>query len=619
MKLLSLRQLRENAFETWNRFPFAILSAAIGTVAAVIILQRDLHILFGDHRLENLSAVAFLGISVFTSVQLLAETKRWSFYLSLGVKLGAACLLIVYYALLPRDIFESATVHLIRFFLFAIATHLFVAIAFFTERGHIDAFWEFNKSLFLRFVTAGLYSSVLYIGLAIALLAIDQLFTVKILPERYGQLWLCITGIFNTWFFLSGIPHRTELSDEQIRYPRGLKVFTQYVMIPLVAVYLCILYAYLGKIIFEWDWPKGWVGNLVLGFSTTGIFSLLLIHPIKDRTENSWMAVIWRWFYVVILPLVVLLLLAVWRRTTEYGITEKRYFVIVLGFWLAAIAIYFLLSKTKSIKLIPISLCAIAVLVSFGPWGAFSVSERNQVHRLEQILTNNKLLVNGKAQKGTFEISFTDAKHISGIVRYLAETHSVDVLQPWFAEPLDSLVPADQNQSRWYRRQADAKRIVRLFGVRYVDEWEQSEGESRIRRYRFRSDTLKVFPLKEYRYLIRNMIFNEREKAATIHLDHERWDILLNADSARIEFVPSADAAASFSLDLRERLAVLRSRYGIIEYSDNQVPQDMMTFSVERSTVRMQIFLESITVDATMKHIIPATVTMDILMDTGVQ
>jgi hypothetical protein len=187
---------------------------------------------------------------------------------------------------------------------------------------------------------------VLFTGLAIALSAIDHLFMVDIKTERYMQLWWFLSGVFNTWFFLSGVPRSIDLYDTDIRYPKGLKVFTQYVLISLIVVYVCILYAYMGKIVLEWDWPKGWVGYLVLGFSTTGIFSLLLIHPIKDRVENLWMAVVWRWFYVVLLPLTVLLLLAILRRTSEYGITERRYFVIVLGFWLAAIALYFLISNS---------------------------------------------------------------------------------------------------------------------------------------------------------------------------------------------------------------------------------------------------------------------------------
>jgi hypothetical protein len=614
MKLPSLRQLWKKAIDTYERFPFTILSAAAGTASAVIIVQNEMHVAFDIRWLHNAAAFAFLGISVFIALQLIAENKKWSFYRTLIGKLSALCLLIVYELLLPEDIFTSASVHVIRFCLFVIAAHMFVAFAAFTERGRIAAFWEFNKTLFLCCAVAALYTSVLYAGLTVALIAVSQLFTIEIRGERYFQLWWLLVGIFNTWFFLSGVPRGGNAGETEINYPKGLKVFAQYIMIPLVAVYLCILYAYMGKIMFQWDWPKGWVGYLVLGFSTTGILSLLLIHPIKDRRENAWMSAAWRWFYVFVLPLTALLLLAVWRRISEYGITELRYFIIVLGLWLAAISLYFLLSKTKSIKLIPISLCAIALLVSFGPWGAFSISQKNQLHRLEQILTKYNLLVNGKAQKTKTEIPFADARRISSLIRYLTETHGVDVLQPWFAERIDT-GSAHRYQNNWFSREEYPRQIAQLLGVHYVELWEGSGNDERTRTYTFRSDSLTVVPLEGYRYLVRNITIVRKGKKIPIVLGSERWDVSL--DSAKILFVPASGAGSSFSVDLKDRLSLLCSQPDLREYVNNVAPQNLMYIFVTHGNMHMQIFMSLITIDVKAAYNSPAALTMDIVISSG--
>ncbi|MFZ1977011.1 MAG: DUF4153 domain-containing protein [Bacteroidota bacterium] len=616
MKLPSLRQLWKEAFDTYKRFPFTILSAAAGTASAIIIVQNEMHASYGIRWLYNAAAIAFLGISFFIALQLIAENKKWSFSRALIVKLCALFLLIVYYLLLPRDIFESASIHVIRYFLFIIAAHMFVAFAAFMERGRIAAFWEFNKTLFLRFVTAALYTTVLYTGMAVALLAVNQLFAVEIRGERYFQLWWLLAGLFNTWFFLSGIPRGANASDTDVNYPKGLKVFTQYVMIPLVAVYLCILYAYMGKIIIQWDWPKGWVGYLVLGFSTTGIFSLLLIHPIKDRRENAWMSAAWRWFYVFVLPLTALLLLAVWRRISDYGITELRYFIIVLGLWLAAISLYFLLSKTKSIKLIPLSLCAIALLVSFGPWGAFSISKNNQMQRLEQILTKNNLLMNGKAHKAKNEIPFADVKRISALTRYLTKTHGVEVLQPWFAERIDT-VCANHSRNGWYNRNDNPRRIAQLLGVPYVDVWEGSDSNERTRTYTFRSDSMVVVPLEGYRYLAKNITVNRAKKKFKIDFGNDRWNISL--DTAKILFMPVSGAGSSFSVDLKDRISLLCSLPDLREYVNILPPEDSMQLSVEHGNLRMQIFITAITIDVRMKSKVPSALTMDIVLGPGIK
>ena len=42
-------------------------------------------------------------------------------------------------------------------FLMSLALHLLVAFAAFTGKGQIQGFWQFNKTLFLRFLTSVLY------------------------------------------------------------------------------------------------------------------------------------------------------------------------------------------------------------------------------------------------------------------------------------------------------------------------------------------------------------------------------------------------------------------------------------------------------------------------------
>ena len=238
-----------------------------------------------------------------------------------------------------------------------------MAIAPFLGAGEINGFWHYNKTLLLRLLTALVYSIVLNSGLSLALAALDHLFGINVPGKRYGELVILIIGLFNTWFFLTGVPEHLDSLDTLTDYPKGLKVFAQYILFPLVAVYLIILYAYLVKILIVWDWPQGWVSKLILGFSTSGILSLLLLYPIRDRVENVWIKTASRWFYVVMIPIVIMLFPALWRRISEYGFTEVRYIGVALGVWLAAIVVYFIFSRLKSIKVIPGSLCAVSLFM----------------------------------------------------------------------------------------------------------------------------------------------------------------------------------------------------------------------------------------------------------------
>ena len=51
------------------------------------------------------------------------------------------------------------------------------------------------------------------------------------------------------------------------------------VVLTMPAFLILILIAYEIKIIIEWQWPTGWVSELILWYSVVGILSLLLLHP----------------------------------------------------------------------------------------------------------------------------------------------------------------------------------------------------------------------------------------------------------------------------------------------------------------------------------------------------
>src|SRR6185437_825577 len=162
-------------------------------------------------------------------------------------------------------------------------------------------------------------------------------------------------------------------------------VFTQYVLIPLASVYVVILLAYEVKILIQWSLPKGLVSNLILRYAVFGILSILLIYPLRNQEENKWIKTYARSFYFLLIPLLALLFLAVFTRILPYGITAPRYFLIVLAGWLLFITFYFLLSQKQNIKVIPVSLCILALLSVYGPQSAFSVSRYSQMHLLTNI------------------------------------------------------------------------------------------------------------------------------------------------------------------------------------------------------------------------------------------
>ncbi len=474
MRLPSISTLVSGAGAALRRFPFAIASGMAAAVGAVWLIEwtelkrQELTIP------SNLLLVGMLGISLFIGIEVFAEHRGWPARRRVLLAVAGIVALGAYFFLLPANVMQAADHYLVTYALLMVAAHFGVAVASFDGAASLQRFWDFNKSLFLRFLAAGLYSGVLYAGLSIALLSLDKLLGVTIEERMYAQLFAALGFVFNTWFFVSTIPPIPSPEDQP--YPKALKTFSQYILIPLVAVYVLILYAYTLKIIAAWEWPEGWVGNLVLGFSVAGILALLFVYPIRDKEENRWIRTIWRWYFPALFPLTILLLLAIWRRVTEYGITPNRYFVALMGLWLTGLVVYFTLKRSHNIALIPLTFLVLTLAASVGPWGALAVSERSQRGRLEEMLIRHNILQNGSIVRTGSRVSSDEAAEISSVVQYLCTMHGPGVLRPWFGDRLDSLVADSSGDLQRARGTTAASKIVAAMGVPFSTHWGKKSG-----------------------------------------------------------------------------------------------------------------------------------------------
>lgn len=413
MKFPSLQQLWYSFKTVCLRFPLPIIFALLGTLSALILTYN-----VEDRSIEQIFIkiiyLSNFGLTLSFAVSLYAETKLRNKQQFILLNALVFIVLLLIYCFLDPVVYHADVLLLI---VLGFAFHLLVAIAAFTSKEENNGFWQINKTFFLRFAISVLYSVVLFAGLSIALLSIQTLFDIKWDEKIYFRLWIIIAGLFNTVFFLSDIKKPLQALNNDDSYPKGLKVFTQYVLIPLATIYLTILLAYEVKIILQWTLPTSSVAILILGYAVFGILSLLLVHPIRNSEGNKWIHIYSKSFYLLMLPLLALLAVAIIKRVSDYGVTESRYLLIVLGIWLTFITTYFLLKGRDQIRIIPISLFIIAVLIVFDPWGIKSVSKHSQAKRLANYIKQKP----GKDRNN----------EVHNLVRYLNENYGGQALQPF--------------------------------------------------------------------------------------------------------------------------------------------------------------------------------------------
>lgn len=374
-------------------YPLVLLMSLATAIVIITGIELDRKYDF-DFVLLKLGFTFALGISSQFALKMLSQRIKNGF----AWQIIGLLFLVIFYFIFPED--EKDFNELYAFILIPtfILSHLLVAFIAFTKKENTENnFWQYNKNLFVNIFMTAIFTGVLVGGVELAILAIENLFNLKFDYKIYGETFFGLAVFGSTIIFLLFNETGLNTLEKEGNYPVVLKFFTQYILIPLLIIYVIILYFYALKIVIHWELPRGWVSYLVLAYSIVGILALLLVHPLKQLKVKSWIIIFNKIFYYTLIPLIVLLFTAIFTRVLEYGYTEPRYFVLLISLWLTSVVVYFVFFKKTSIKFIPISLFLFGLFALLFPYfNAFSVSKRSQQNELTQVLTQSKLLVNGK-------------------------------------------------------------------------------------------------------------------------------------------------------------------------------------------------------------------------------
>ncbi len=431
-RLPSIQILRESFQATLRRVPFALLTALLKTVLLVGIMEAFRFTEDQSSIIMKLSLAGTILMPLMIAWHLISERRQISrTVFAAGIAAAVVLVSLFYCSFSPTP---SETDYY-RFAIYFIAVHLVVSFAPFAGYSEPNGFWQFNKYLFLQALLATIYAVTLFLGLLIAVSTVRFLFKIEYGFQIEADLAAVIFGFFHTVFFLNGLPKNLASLENERNIPKELKIFTQYVLLPLEVVYLAILYAYLVRILLRWELPEGGVAYLVLAFSVAGILALLLIYPLRNDTAEKWVRIFSRRFYVALFPLIGLLFTGITRRISDYGFTENRYLVLVLAIWLSGISLYYLFSRRKDIRWIPVTLTITCLVISGGPWGVFAVARQSQLDRFEALLTSYKMLDSRRVISGAADVSAEDYGELLSIMRYFNQKSDLKALYPFFGEP----------------------------------------------------------------------------------------------------------------------------------------------------------------------------------------
>ena len=202
---------------------------------------------------------------------------------------------------------------------------------------------------------------------------------------------------------------------ESYDFPYILKMLVKFVIVPLITIYTGILYIYFINVIISMKLPKGLISHLVLWYTAFSLFIIILITPLIK--SDKFLGNFKKYFPYFSIPLIFASLLAIFQRIYQYGITENRYYVLLLIFWLFFCMISFI--RNSKVAKILISLILCLVIAVYTPFNAERVSVYSQSQRLKRMLVKYGALKNGKISKITQNLTNRQGNQIYTVIDYI--------------------------------------------------------------------------------------------------------------------------------------------------------------------------------------------------------
>lgn len=297
-------------------------------------------------------------------------------------------------------------------------------------------------------------------------------------------------------------------------------ILIDYVLSPALVLYTLILYGYIIRILVNWQLPEGGVAYMILAYLGTGLLCYLLRLQVRKRHFD--------WYYqafpyLAIAPLV-LLWVGSFRRIGDYGLTEPRFYLLVLCALSTLFVLMLLWQRTRSFRWMILLFGAAAVLFTYIPGiRAHDFGIRGQQKRFEALLP--QLLEEGR----------------------FPEKYDYEALKD---EPEQMQALTDASESWLYLQQemgypALKERYAAYGGQFLFNQWEAAQKTLRTEPLRIWEQTTPVplgvytewLPAASYHY------YEDREKAI-FYKDDSRKEILLECPVRQRLDAATEDAAS---------------------------------------------------------------------------
>ncbi len=272
-----------------------------------------------------------------------------------------------------------------------------------------------NRDLaFPKLVTSliftGAICGVLSAGLSTCIAAVQFLiFDWDNFYKVYAIVNLFVWVVCFVNIFLSAIPKK----DVAIPQSKIFRAFVLFAGLPLYILLIAILLVYLAKIVITWNMPVGEINWFASFASLFFIFFLLSVMQYKEKIAKLFA----KFGGYCLLPVLIMQAIAVFERINAYGLTTPRTVSLVL----ILISVLFILGSIiipKHLNKVALLSGIIVLIVTITPFNVIDMPVKSQTKILENTLTANNMLKDGKVIPNE-NVSDEDIERILSSYEYL--------------------------------------------------------------------------------------------------------------------------------------------------------------------------------------------------------
>ena len=388
MDLTTIKKYPSQISTAFKRFPLAVAFAIFTTIAFIYVFES-----YDSINYSKLTYWLFIYPITATMIALtisLVQESRKKFSIIPHIVAGAVWLAIsialAFYFVSTNNYTERTYAFATWLFIYT-TSFLSIFVAPFFKQKDENGFWVFLMKNAKAAAIAGAISVVLIAAIDGLLFGFFNLFDIEVSnrPYTYSAI-ICSCTIFPILFF-SGIPSIDECLQEAPALNKFQVSTNKFLFLPILSLYIILLYAYIAKIIIQWEMPKGMVSYLVSASMMLMLLRVTLTLPERINPKPSFEKKLLKILPAACIPLVILMSVGIMRRISDYGISEDRYYIAAVNIFYYIIIAILLIDKIRcKSKYIAIVFCSMFFIATNGPLSAINVTHRVWINSIETAL-----------------------------------------------------------------------------------------------------------------------------------------------------------------------------------------------------------------------------------------